>query len=400
MFPSVLLSDYHYELPEDRIAHYPLDRRDEARLLLYSHKTISHSNFYRLPELLSANTLLVFNDTRVIHARLHVRRATGALIEVLLLEPVKPGEVALAMATQGFCVWNCMIGNKKKWRQEEILSLTFEIDGSPLTLRLSWHDRDQDQVALGWDRTDISLAALLERAGELPLPPYFGRKAVAEDEIRYQTVYARNDGAVAAPTAGLHFTDHVLANLPPRGIGQAYVTLHVSAGTFQPVKHNDVRQHPMHREQILVHRAALEAIKSANGPIIPVGTTSMRVLESLYWFAVQVLADAPEPLTLAQQFAYQPGHPALSREQVCETLLQYMDTHNLSTLSGWTEIFIVPGYQFKICNGLITNFHLPETTLILLVAALVGEDWRRIYRSALDNGYRFLSYGDSSLLLP
>lgn len=400
MFPEILLSDYHYTLPDDRIAHFPMDQRDHARLLVYRNQTISHTHFHRLPEALPADTLLVFNDTRVIHARLHARRASGALIEVLLLEPHQPAEVAVAMQTHGFCVWQCMIGNKKKWRNDEILAVPMEIGGKPLTLRLNWHNRDHDQVALGWDRPDVSLAGLLERAGELPLPPYFGRKAGAEDEIRYQTVYARHDGAVAAPTAGLHFTPAVLAGLAPRGILQAYVTLHVSAGTFMPVKHNDVRLHPMHREQILVHRDTIRALVQANGPIIPVGTTSMRVLESLYWIAVRIQAGEAHPTELSQQYAYEHADASFTLPQMGEILLAYMEAHKLEVLSGGTAIFIVPGYQFRVCKGLITNYHLPETTLILLVAALIGEDWRRVYQSALDTGYRFLSYGDSSLLLP
>lgn len=403
--PAISLRDYHYELPDSRIAAFPLAQRDQAKLLVYRQGEISHTQFFALPDLLPEGSTLVFNDTKVIHARLYFRRQSGALIELLLLAPAQPQEVAQAMLTKGYCVWECMIGNKKRWKNDEILSLSIPIKGENVTLRASWIDRENNMVALGWDKTIFSFSEILEVSGELPLPPYFGRKAEKEDEIRYQTVYSRHEGAVAAPTAGLHFTENVLQALTKKKIAQEFVTLHVSAGTFQPVKHDDVRLHAMHREQIIVTRASIERLVAQQGKIIAVGTTSMRVLETLYWWGAMVHLNIPFATSRPSLTQFQPYECAKRTDlpnaiTALKALLGYMDSHSLTVLAGDTEIFILPSYTLRICGGLITNFHLPETTLMLLIAALVGDDWRKIYNAASENEYRFLSYGDSSLLLP
>ncbi|MEL6591355.1 MAG: S-adenosylmethionine:tRNA ribosyltransferase-isomerase, partial [Bacteroidota bacterium] len=346
---------------------------------------------------------LFFNDTKVIQARILLRRETGALIEILLLNPQDPSEVQLAMQASQTCVWKCMIGRKKRWKEGEVLRRTIQLAEQAISLKVELIDRAENLVRFSWDQ-GVAWVDLIAALGQLPLPPYIQREVREEDEAQYQTVYAQHQGAVAAPTAGLHFTEAVLDSLRQKNIAQHYLTLHVSAGTFLPVKQDEVVHHDMHSEQFVVSRALLERLISEKRKRIVVGTTSMRVLESLYWlghaFAEGGIPQQLISLRLDKLYPYYwLGQELPSLESCINALLAYMDQHDLEHLAGETEIFIMPGYPFRVCDGLVTNYHMPETTLILLVAAFVGEDWRRIYETALQNDYRFLSYGDSSLLL-
>jgi S-adenosylmethionine:tRNA ribosyltransferase-isomerase len=401
---EIRLSDFHYELPEERIAQKPLNQRDQSQLLQYRSGQISHHIFTELPALLPQNSLLVFNDTRVIQARLFFRRTTGALIEVLLLTPTQPSEVQQAMQASGVCEWKCMIGRKKRWKAGEVLRREFEVQGTNCQLEVELIDRAENIVRFRWDQPALTWAQLVEVLGKLPLPPYINREATEADLEQYQTVYARHEGAVAAPTAGLHFTETVLHGLAERGVGADYLTLHVSAGTFLPVKQDQVVAHDMHMEQFIVSRSTLENLLADEHRIVAVGTTSMRTLESLFWMGHQLLQNPnPEdqtlPLQLDQHYPYRWETANLPSLRSClQALLNFLEKKQLPQLVGETKIIIMPGYPFQVCQGLITNYHMPETTLILLVAAFVGEDWRRIYETALQENYRFLSYGDSSLL--
>lgn len=402
---QIRLSNYLYELPQERIAKFPLDNRDEAKLQVYEEGHISHREFHELSSVLPSNAMLVFNDTKVIHARLYFRRQTGALIETLLLSPIDPYDVQQSMKMEANCTWKCTIGRKKRWKAGEILQQKIEIDSQTVTLSAELVNRDENHVHFSWNES-IPFAKIVEQSGELPLPPYLGRKATEKDERQYQTVYAEKAGAVAAPTAGLHFTNRVLQTLADKGIKQEYVTLHVGAGTFLPVKHDLVVEHDMHAEQVVINRDQLLRIAQHQGPIVAVGTTSVRVLESTYWLGVQLISasdvsDLRHPFLVEKLEPYNDSLQSLPNpKEAIMAIIEAMDKQGLSQWMGQTEIFIMPGYEFKLCKGLITNYHMPETTLILLIAAFIGDDWRKVYQSALDESYRFLSYGDSSLLLP
>ncbi len=401
------LESYNYPLPEERIARYPLEQRDQAKLLLYQQGNISDRVFYELPDLLPANSHLFFNATKVIPARLFFQKPAnvqgeGAHIEVFLLNPVAPSTIiGEAMLAQGQCTWHCMVGNKKKWKGGIALEKSLSVKGQPLNLVARLEDAEKSLVSFQWDNAEVAFVDIVETAGHTPLPPYLKREATEADKPRYQTVYSEKEGAVAAPTAGLHFTPEVLQKLKEKGIRQDYLTLHVSAGTFQPIKAEDIREHPMHSEQMVIEKQHIEALLSKQGPIIAVGTTSMRTLESLYWYGVMLSKEPEAAFKVPKLMAYQQGTATpLTLQESMEAVLDYMESHQLGQLIGETEIFIFPGYQFKVCKGLVTNFHLPKSTLILLIATLVGDDWQRIYAHALQSDYRFLSYGDSSLLLP
>jgi len=381
---SIDLKDYHYSLPEEKIAKDPLPDRSSSKLLHYQGGAITHHVFKELPELLGKETLLVFNDTRVIPARIIFLKPTGARIEIFLLEPHKPSNYEQNMNATSTCSWYCMIGNAKRWKSGKI--------GVP-EIGLS-ATRAGDVVTFHWS-TEETFSEILEKAGKIPLPPYIDREVKDSDRERYQTVFSKNEGAVAAPTAGLHFTTHVLDQLEARGVQKDFLTLHVSAGTFQPIKEADIKDHPMHREQIIISRQNVENLLKSE-TVVPVGTTSMRTLESLYWLGVKLLQGDTECF-IPRLYAYQ--HDELpDRNTSLRAVLDHIVHTGHDKLIGHTEIFIFPGYTFRICDGLITNFHLPGSTLILLVAALIGEDWRKVYNAALANDYRFLSYGDSSLL--
>jgi len=390
------IQDYTYDLPHDRIAIYPLPNRDESKLLVYRQGQITHETFRSLPDYLPADTLLCFNNTRVIPARLHFRKDTGAGIEIFLLTPEPPHALLTdAMQTHGTVRWKCTIGNVKKWTDGLVLEKTLPT----LTLRATLIDRAEGIVEFTWPAT-ASFAEVVTAAGETPLPPYLKRDAEVTDRERYQTVYSHHEGAVAAPTAGLHFTDHVFQALKAKGIQTEFLTLHVSAGTFQPVKVQNAREHTMHNEQIVIRRDNIDTLLRGNRFIVPVGTTSMRTLESLYWYGVKLLKDPEAAFIIEQTDPYTHTAPLPDAPTALHAVKQYMDRHNLDLLTGETSIYIMPGYTFRLCRALITNFHQPASTLILLVAALIGPDWKQVYNEAMTNGYRFLSYGDSSLLIP
>lgn len=388
---NVSLSDYQYDLPTEKIAKYPLKNRSRSKLLIYKHGDVSHHTFSDIVNLLPAESLLVFNNTRVIPARIHFNKSTGAKIEIFLLEPLHPSTVEEAMSIQGKCEWKCMIGNAKRWRIDEPEHIQLESGQVTVT-------RFGDQhVRFEWNH-DSSFANLVQDIGKLPLPPYIKREVESTDEERYQTVYSEPEGAVAAPTAGLHFTDDILNQLDRSGISKDFLTLHVSAGTFQPIKVDDVMEHPMHQEEIVINRSNVENLLSKKH-IVSVGTTSLRTMESLYWFGVKLAEDPEAKFSIEKMYPYG-NRASLTREESMRNVLAFMDRKKTRQLIGRTEIFIFPGYQFRVVNSLITNYHLPGSTLILLIAAFVGEDWRKIYEAALKNDYRFLSYGDSSLLIP
>ncbi len=388
------INDFTYELPADRIALYPLEKRDQSKLLVYQQGKILHERFRSLVDFLPDNSLLFFNDTKVIPARLHFTKDTGAVIEIFLLHPVTPSSlVAEAMQAHTQSSWKCTIGNLKRWKDDVLVK---ELGTSTLEARLL--NREDGIVEFRWTE-NISFAEIITRSGETPLPPYLKRKPEGTDRDRYQTVYAHYEGAVAAPTAGLHFTEDVLQALKAKGIATDYVTLHVSAGTFQPVKVQNAAEHTMHNEQVLVSRNNINNLLQGKFNI-PVGTTSMRTLESLYWFGVKLQNDPNAIFTIQQHDPYQSYTSLPSAQQALESIAAYMDRNQLDILTGETSIYIMPGYTFRICKGLVTNFHQPGSTLILLVAAFVGDNWKTIYQQALTNDYRFLSYGDSSLLLP
>jgi S-adenosylmethionine:tRNA ribosyltransferase-isomerase len=389
------ISDYHYDLPDARIARYPLAERDASKLLEWRDGAMEHHVFRDLPALLSGEETLFFNNTKVIPARMYFRKPTGGLIEVFLLEPVSPHLVELAMRSTQMVEYRCMVGNLKRWAEGS----TLERSLGDTTLRVTLLDKANMYVRFEWDNSRMPFAKIIELAGEIPIPPYLNRDAEALDTQRYQTIYSKKEGAVAAPTAGLHFTPAVLERLAAKGIGLEELTLHVSAGTFNPVKTENALEHPMHSEQIVLHRQTLEKLL-ASRRVVAVGTTSMRTLESVYWFGVQLLQDPDAAFDIGQQTAIEPYKGTLpDRSTALKAVLDCFQRRGLEELYGNTQIYLVPGCQFHVCDALITNFHQPGSTLMLLVAAFTGGDhWREIYQAALDSDYRFLSYGDSSLL--
>jgi S-adenosylmethionine:tRNA ribosyltransferase-isomerase len=387
-------SDYSYELPAERIAFYPLPTRDTSKLLVYKGGHITHSAFGSLADHLPEDAFLFLNNTRVIPARLHFHKSTGGMIEIFLLEPMEPSAVpAETMASSTGCTWKCAIGNLKRWRPGTTLQLTI----GDAVLDATLVDKAGGIVQFTWTGTD-TFAEILHKVGEMPLPPYIKRKANDTDRERYQTVYSHDEGAVAAPTAGLHFTDAVFNALRQKNIGHDFLTLHVSAGTFLPVKTDNPDEHRMHQEQVIVTRSNIQNLITRQGMITAVGTTSMRTLESIYWYGAKLLQNPDSEFTIGQSDAT--TVPAPITAEALAAVARHMDKNGLATLVGHTSIFIRPGYDFKVCKALITNFHQPASTLIMLVAAFVGDDWRKIYAEALTHDYRFLSYGDSSLLLP
>lgn len=391
------ISDYTYELPADRIAMHPLPERDASKLLVYRHGKIEHADFKSLADYLPDNATLYFNNTRVIRARLLFKKSTGAAIEIFLLHPVEPSaELAQAMKAQGESTWHCSIGNLKRWKDNTELVSEF----GPVKLKAHLTNRSASLVKLSWNPATYSLVEILEHAGAMPLPPYIKRPGKPDDAVRYQTVYSTHEGAVAAPTAGLHFTNAVFESLKSKSIQTDFLTLHVSAGTFMPVKTDDALQHEMHNEQIVINRKNIISLLQNDRFVVAVGTTSMRTLESLYWYGVKLLQNLESAFSVSQSDPYQSYTTLPSSQEALQTVLNRLDQTGTDILTGNTSIYIYPGYRFKICRGLITNFHLPASTLILLTAAFVGDDWKQIYAEALQQDYRFLSYGDSSLLIP
>ncbi|OWP64447.1 S-adenosylmethionine tRNA ribosyltransferase [Hymenobacter amundsenii] len=400
------IHDFTYQLPAGRIAPEPLPNRDQSRLLVYEAGTLRNQTFRELPGLLPADSLLVFNDTKVVRARLFARRPTGGAVELFCLEPVAPHQaIEPAMQQTGSCVWKCLVGNGRRWKEGPV-TVEFEALGQPATLqamRTEQHD-GYALIAFSWEPAELPFAEVLRAAGHLPLPPYLNRADTDVDAVRYQTVYAAQEGAVAAPTAGLHFSEAVLAELAERRTLAARVTLHVGAGTFQPVKADQMAGHPMHGEPFSVSVDTLRRLRAhlaAGLPIIPVGTTSLRTLESLYWLGTRLLQrPAQLPAWHVEQWQPYESQQNTTTPDALDALLTQLELTGADTLHATTQLLIAPGYQFRLVRGLITNFHQPESTLLLLVAALIGPDWRQVYEHALAQNYRFLSYGDSSLLLP
>lgn len=397
--PKIDLSEYEYTLPDERIAKFPLEKRDASKLLHYREGKIRHFHFYDIPDLLPADTLLVYNDTKVIPARLIFQRATGARIEIFLLQPIAPTtvipEIMLAKCP---VTWETMIGNAKKWKDEEILKGRVMIKDQEAVLSAKLISREEKQVEFSWDNPEIAFVDLVEASGEVPLPPYLNRKPNEEDKSRYQTVYSKKEGAVAAPTAGLHFTPEVFEKLRAKGMQEAEVTLHVSAGTFQPIKAQNVLEHPMHSEQIQVTKETIQKLLAQKGKTVAVGTTSVRTLESLFWYGVKLIEGKGEDFFIHKLFPYEKRETVPTRLESLEAILNQMSKNGEDTILGSTEIFIFPGYSYRMMEGLITNFHQPGSTLILLIATILGEEWKKVYHEALEKDYRFLSYGDSSLL--
>lgn len=402
MISEINIDDFSYDLPEDRIAKYPVEIRDHSKLLFSNKGEISHHIFSDLSNLLPSNTFLVFNNTRVIPARLYFFRESGAQIEVFLLNPIFPsGVISETMEAKNCVIWECTIGNKKKWKSKETLNNTIDVDGIELTITISWADYDFNFVKFEW-HGNASFAGILNSFGSIPLPPYLNREAEISDIVDYQTIYSENDGAVAAPTAGLHFTDRVFKALEEKKIQKSFITLHVGAGTFMPVKVKNALEHPMHGEQMaFTQKFIIELLKNSSN-VIPIGTTSMRSLESLYWFGVKLILNKGEDTIffIEKLFPYTIVKD-ISLTDSLNAVIMHMQKNNLLELVGNTEIMIFPSYIFRICKGIVTNFHQPNSTLLLLVAALIGEQkWKEIYNEALNNNYRFLSFGDSSLLIP
>ena len=399
---QISIEDYNYSLPDERIAKFPLPKRDESKLLLYRDGKVSESVFKHITDYLPEGSLMVFNNTRVIQARLLFQRVTGAQIEVFCLDPAAPHDYELIFQQTEACNWICLIGNAKKWK-EPVLSREITVAGQ--TVRLSAEKvqsyGETHQIRFSWDG-GFSFAEVLDAAGELPIPPYLHRKTEESDLKTYQTVYSKIKGSVAAPTAGLHFTPEVLADLDAKGFGREELTLHVGAGTFKPVKSETIEGHEMHTEYISVRRSTIERVMQNFGKIIAVGTTSVRTLESLYYIGV-TLATHPdatsEELVVRQWMPYEDANNRLTPTEALQNILDYLDKHQLNTLITATQIIIAPGYEFKIVKGIVTNFHQPKSTLLLLISAFVKGDWKNIYDYALGHDFRFLSYGDSSLLL-
>ncbi|WP_111670378.1 S-adenosylmethionine:tRNA ribosyltransferase-isomerase [Algoriphagus litoralis] len=397
--PKIDLKDYEYTLPEERIAKFPLEKRDSSKLLHVRNDRVEHLHFYNLPEVLAADTLLVYNDTKVIPARLIFQRETGARIEIFLLQPIAPTTVIPEiMLAKHPVTWETMIGNAKKWKDGELLKGQIWVNGKEILLSAELVDRENKAVRFSWNDSEVAFVDLVEASGEVPLPPYLNRKPTESDKSRYQTVYSKKEGAVAAPTAGLHFTDEIFEKLRKKGIQEAQVTLHVSAGTFQPIKAENILEHPMHSEQIQITRETIEKLLAQKGNTVAVGTTSVRTLESLFWYGVKLLEGKGEEFRIEKLFAYENRKNVPSKSDSLQAILDLMDRDRVDTILGSTEIFIFPGYRYRMIQGLITNFHQPGSTLILLIATILGEKWREIYQEALENDYRFLSYGDSSLL--
>lgn len=383
-------SDFFFELNEDQIAKYPLNKRDQSKLLCYQYGKITHHKFTDVSSILPKDSLLIMNNAKVIPARLYFKRKTGALIEVLLLEPVKPSSYEKSFASTQACQWKCMIGNSKKWKEGEFLDLSIQSG----LIQAQLISKTHRIVELSWTNKEL-FTEVLQKIGELPLPPYLNRKTEDSDIKTYQTVFAKNEGSVAAPTAGLHFTDDVLSNIVDKGVAISEVTLHVGAGTFLPVKEDDVINHEMHREHFEVTIDTLNLLMS-HDQRITVGTTSLRVLESLYWIGIQ-LSQNDESFFVSKLEPYEKNSKLTFKESI-GIIQSYMHTHNITIIEAATEILILPDCELKSITGLITNFHLPESTLLMLIASIVGEEWKDIYETAKAEKYRFLSYGDSSIL--
>lgn len=396
---SIQISDYTYHLPDERIAKFPLKNRDESKLLVYKGGEIQEEKFSYLPQHIDPGTIMVFNNTKVIQARLIFYKETGARIEIFCLEPVDPSDYSLAFQARENSTWKCIVGNLRKWKSG-VLKMKFYVEQEEhyLSAERVGDVDDASGIRFEWNCAHLSFSEVLELAGKIPIPPYLNRDTEDSDLVRYQTVYSRYEGSVAAPTAGLHFTPKVFDAFEKRGVLREELTLHVGAGTFKPVKAESIGGHDMHTEHIQVTARALEGIGERACDVIAVGTTSVRTLESLYWMGVKIMEKIPNPHLLEQWEAYQlPGH--YSVKDSFAAVRRYMRDEGIALFNAATQIIIAPGYEFKVIKGMVTNFHQPQSTLLLLISALIGDEWRKIYQYALDNDFRFLSYGDSSLLM-
>ncbi len=399
-YKKININEFSYPLPEHRIAKYPLKKRDRSKLLIWKSGAIEKDLFFNLPRHLPEDSLLVFNNTRVIHARLFFRKETGAQIEIFCLEPLDPPDHETAFRQRKKNTWKCLVGNAKKWKGGT-LEKKMSIGGKPIALkaRLLSGEENAFIIEFSWDH-EFTFAEIIKKTGVLPIPPYLKRPSETSDQQTYQTVYAKNDGSVAAPTAGLHFTKKVMSQLPKRKIVSREITLHVGAGTFQPVKSETIDEHVMHHEQVIISRKFIEELLSRPRKIIAIGTTSVRSLESLYWLGLKLekgIITAPTPAV----FQWEPyeNKAVISRKKALENILKFLKEQQQDFLRFSTQIIIVPGYSFKMVGGMVTNFHQPRSTLLLLIGAFLGNDWKKVYDFALENDFRFLSYGDSNLYL-
>lgn len=404
---NISIEDYDYPLPDERIAKYPLSERDASKLLVLNKDNISSSHFKDIGNFLPKDSLLIFNETKVVRARLQFTKDSGAAIEIFCLEPITGnGDYQLAFSSKSPSRWKCLVGNSRRWKNETALSLRVSesrsLSESTLYAKRLEKNDNYSVVEFSWEPTELSFAEVLEAAGEIPLPPYLHREAEESDRERYQTVFARHEGSVAAPTAGLHFTDDLIDDLKEKGISFEKVTLHVGAGTFRPVSSETIGEHEMHSETIVVKKSCIENIlRNIDKTIIPVGTTSMRTIESLYWIGLMLKEEGLEErhLHLEQWFPYKERETLPPAEESLSTILDYLKSHNLNELHATTALMIAPSCKINIAKALITNFHQPKSTLLLLVSALIGERWKEAYQYALDNNFRFLSYGDSCLFI-
>lgn len=402
---NISIEDYNYPLPDECIAKYPLSERDASKLLVLKDNKLQSSHFKNIGEFLPQDTLLIFNETKVVRARLQFTKESGANIEIFCLEPISGnGDYQLAFSSESPSLWKCLVGNSRRWKSD-VLSLDLKVNGKDATLYAERTEKNDNYsvIKFSWEPAQLSFAEVLEAAGEIPLPPYLHREAEESDRERYQTVFAKHEGSVAAPTAGLHFTNDLIDKLKSIGISFEEVTLHVGAGTFRPVSSETIGEHEMHSETIVIRKSCIEnLINNCDKTIIPVGTTSMRTIESLYWIGLMLIEEGMEErrLHLEQWFPYKERATLPSAEESLSAITEYMTRHDMSELHASTALMIAPSCKINVAKALITNFHQPKSTLLLLVSALIGEKWKEAYQYALDHDFRFLSYGDSCLFLP
>ena len=394
---NIRIDDYDYALTEEKIARFPIEERDHSKILIYRSGHLQEDRFYRLDEYLQ-NQLLVYNDTKVIQARMEFKKDTGGRIEIFCLEPQEPSDYESAFRSTKPVAWKCLVGNLKKWKNGD-LKKTIQINHDTVHLHafIERNEGTHQLIRFSWNNADVTFAKLLEHAGKTPIPPYLKRESERIDKERYQTVYSRVKGSVAAPTAGLHFTDRIFEKLKNKNIRTEKITLHVGAGTFQPVKEKYAYRHPMHTEWMSISKKSLESFLNSE-EIIAVGTTTLRAMESIYWIGHKLM-NGKHDYTLSQLEPYQ-MEETFDKKEILQAIIQHMNHINLTHIQAKTRLMIVPGYHFKMVDGLITNFHQPKSTLLLLVAAFIGEDWKKVYEYALEHDFRLLSYGDSSLLIP
>jgi S-adenosylmethionine:tRNA ribosyltransferase-isomerase len=398
--PNIFIQDYNYPLPDEKIALFPLNNRDDSKLLVYKSGKTNHQIFKDLPEFLPENGLLIFNNTKVIPARINLTKDSGTKIEVFLLKPIQGDLATQSILNQDSeTIWECLVGNKKRWKVDEPIKRAIYIDSKEIILTFHWFERTENLIRITWDEP-IPFAEILDAVGQIPLPPYMEREVGPEDKNRYQTIFSKESGAVAAPTASLHFSQEVFQGLEKRRIKTLYLTLHVGAGTFLPVKEENVQNHPMHREQLIFSKEFIQHLQDHEGPYIPVGTTSLRALESLYWAGVWLIEglDIPETgFNIPKEFPYIPRNRLIQTKDALEKVLNFMLIKGIQEWVISTELLIMPGYDLRFCDAIITNFHQPKSTLLVLVSAIIGDDWKPVYQEAILKDYRFLSYGDACL---